>query len=71
MKTIRWKYSQVTPGTNVGGTNAAAVSVESAGALLILAGDSIAGSNFENCLRSGLQASLSVKKILGLSDASL
>lgn len=69
-KVLRWKFSQVAPGTHVGGTEIAAVPVDGA-PKLILAGDSIAGSNFENCIRSGMQAASSVKTMLGLSGASL
>ena len=69
-KLIRWKYSQVTPGTNVGGSSldhaAIRIGVDEAGLPpLVLAGDSIAGSNYENCIRSGWQAAELVKETLG------
>ena len=76
-KLIRWKFSQVTPGTNVGGSSldhaAIRVGVDEAGSslpTLILAGDSIAGSNYENCIRSGWQAAELVKETLGFSSGT-
>jgi hypothetical protein len=66
-----WKCSQVTPGTNAGNSTQAALPITNAGAPLVLAGDSIAGSNYENCLRSALHGSLCIQKMLGVGDASL
>merc|ERR1711871_673172 len=65
-KVIRWKYSQVVAGSNVGTflENNAAVNVGDASSGVppfVLAGDSIAGSNYENCLRSGLEAAELIK----------
>ena len=74
-KLIRWKYSQVTPGTNVGGSSldhaAIRIGVDEAGLPpLVLAGDSIAGSNYENCIRSGWQAAELVKETLGFLNGT-
>ena len=69
-KLIHWKYSQVRPGTEVGAGfeaesfSALNVDTEENGPLLIVAGDSIAGSNFENCVRSGKEAAEMVNRWL-------
>jgi renalase len=71
-KLIRWKYSQVRPETTVGTSkDEAAILVHKDNddnPPLILAGDGISGSNFENCIRSGMIASHLVQSILDIDD---
>lgn len=56
-KLLKWLYSQVRPGTEAGQGQAAALDATArAGPLLWIAGDSVAGSNFENCARSAEEA---------------
>eukprot|EP00656_Telonema_subtile_P031598 TRINITY_DN34570_c0_g1_i1.p1 TRINITY_DN34570_c0_g1~~TRINITY_DN34570_c0_g1_i1.p1 ORF type:complete len:373 (+),score=89.25 TRINITY_DN34570_c0_g1_i1:112-1230(+) len=65
-KPIMWRESQVRPGTELGGGAVGAVLLGSAGAPVVLAGDAVAGSNFENCVRSASEAAELVGSALNL-----
>ena len=71
-KLIRWKYSQVRPGTTVGrNKEEAAILIQNEDyPPLILAGDGIGGSNFENCVRSGMVASNLVRSLFENDSSS-
>lgn len=61
-KMMRWKYSFVKNGTNISNRikDASVILKDDPYPLFILAGDSVSGSNFENCIRSGLISSIIV-----------
>lgn len=52
---VWWDQSQVRPGTELGVGGVAALRLGD-GAPLVLAGDGVSGSNFENCVRSATEA---------------
>ena len=60
---MRWKYSFVKNGTNISNKikDASVILKDDPYPLFILAGDSVSGSNFENCIRSGLISSTIVE----------
>lgn len=62
-KMMRWRYSFVKDGTNISKKikDASIILKDKPSPLFILAGDSISGSNFENCIRSGLISSTIVE----------
>ena len=62
-KMMRWKYSFVKNGTNISKKikDASIILKDDPYPLFILAGDSVSGSNFENCIRSGLISSVIVE----------
>jgi renalase len=62
-KMMRWKYSFVKDGTNISKKmkDASIILKDNPHPLFILAGDSISGSNFESCIRSGLISSTIVE----------
>tara|TARA_Y100000991_G_scaffold215447_1_gene205908 strand:+ start:1965 stop:3029 length:1065 start_codon:yes stop_codon:yes gene_type:complete len=62
-KMMRWKYSFVKNGTNISKKikDASIILKDDPYPLFILSGDSVSGSNFENCIRSGLISSTIVE----------
>eukprot|EP00948_MAST-09A_sp_MAST-9A-sp1_P002423 g2423.t1 len=68
-KILRWKYSQVTRGTEVesltkdklGSLGVCPTNDKTSSPTLFLAGDSFTGSNYENCLRSALATHKGIK----------
>lgn len=65
-KVLKWRYSQVRPGSEAGQGKVAALDLSppGKGPLLWIAGDSVSGSNFENCCRSATEAARMVEERL-------
>ena len=67
---LLWQQSQVQPGTELGKDGVAALAIDSM-PMLVMAGDSVSGSNFENCIRSATQAAELVVEAVGREQAAL
>ena len=69
MQPLLWQQSQVQPGTELGKNGVAALAIDSM-PMLVMAGDSVSGSNFENCIRSATQAAELVVEAVGREQAA-
>ena len=68
-KMMRWKYSFIKNKSNISETvkNDALILKSKPYPLFILAGDSISGSNFENCIRSGFLSSQLIENQININ----